>query len=204
LTTFFTSDIHFGHANIIAYCGRPFEDVQAMNAGLIENWNNTVGPDDEVWVLGDVAMGQLQFTLPLVSQLNGFKILVPGNHDRCFPGLKNWEAWEKKYMEVGFDSILTNDEVRYFNYKDDVVGFHVGHFRIDDVETRGVSLANRPKVASGVWALHGHDHNRFHTDGRFPIHQRHINVGMDLWNYLPISLETIMEVVERTERNSVD
>ena len=35
---YFTSDHHFGHANIIGYCNRPFGDVEAMNRGLVDNW----------------------------------------------------------------------------------------------------------------------------------------------------------------------
>ncbi|WP_258934193.1 hypothetical protein [Nesterenkonia pannonica] len=52
MTTFFTSDHHFGHANIIRYCDRPFADVAEMDEAMIDRWNETVSPDDEVWVLG--------------------------------------------------------------------------------------------------------------------------------------------------------
>lgn len=32
MAVFFTSDTHFGHANIIKYCGRPYRDVTQMDA----------------------------------------------------------------------------------------------------------------------------------------------------------------------------
>ena len=63
MTTWFTSDLHFGHANIIEYSGRPFRDVDHMNRALIERWNALVQPADTVWVLGDVAMGRITDTL---------------------------------------------------------------------------------------------------------------------------------------------
>ena len=50
-----TSDLHFGHENIIRYCDRPFADVDAMNRALVDRWNEVVGDDDVVWVLGDFA-----------------------------------------------------------------------------------------------------------------------------------------------------
>ena len=49
----FTSDLHFGHRNVIRFCQRPFEDEKHMGPKLIENWNNTVGDNDIVFVLGD-------------------------------------------------------------------------------------------------------------------------------------------------------
>ena len=55
-----------------------------MNKALIERWNDSVHPDDTVWVLGDVALGRIDETLPLVTELNGRKLLLTGNHDRCW------------------------------------------------------------------------------------------------------------------------
>ncbi len=86
MATWFTADLHLGHENIIRYCERPFADAQTMDRSLVQGWNHTVGADDTVWVLGDVALGKISHTLPLVSSLSGRKLLVAGNHDRCWAG----------------------------------------------------------------------------------------------------------------------
>jgi calcineurin-like phosphoesterase family protein len=52
---YFTADQHFGHAGIIGLCKRPFRSVEEMDEAMIANWNAVVGPDDEVWHLGDFA-----------------------------------------------------------------------------------------------------------------------------------------------------
>ena len=53
VNTFFTSDTHFGHANIIKYCNRPFSSLEEMNSTIIRNWNEMVKPEDTVFFLGD-------------------------------------------------------------------------------------------------------------------------------------------------------
>lgn len=49
----FTSDTHFGHANALAFCKRPWDDVDAMNDALVERINERVAPDDVLYHLGD-------------------------------------------------------------------------------------------------------------------------------------------------------
>jgi calcineurin-like phosphoesterase family protein len=50
---FFTSDTHYGHANIIKYSSRPFSSVEEMNDALVKKINDKVGVDDCLWHLGD-------------------------------------------------------------------------------------------------------------------------------------------------------
>ena len=106
MTTYFTADQHFGHHNIIEYCDRPFHSVGEMNAVLVANWNAVVGPHDTVHVLGDVAMGRREESMPLIGRLAGHKILYPGNHDRCWYGHgERALRLEQEYLDAGFDEI---------------------------------------------------------------------------------------------------
>ena len=78
MKTRFTSDHHFGHANIIKYCNRPFHGIHDMNVAMEVAWNEVVEPSDLDYYLGDFAMN-VKLVPFLVSRLNGIKILIPGN-----------------------------------------------------------------------------------------------------------------------------
>jgi calcineurin-like phosphoesterase family protein len=77
------SDFHFGHENIINYCGRPFSNVLEMNNRMIESFNTLVDKDDVVINLGDFAFNDDRADCKhTLSELNGRHILVMGNHDK--------------------------------------------------------------------------------------------------------------------------
>ena len=82
MVTWFTSDLHFFHRNILKYCAasRPFSDASAMNSAIVENWNSRINPTDEVWILGDVSFGELEPTVLTLGQLKGGKRLIIGKH----------------------------------------------------------------------------------------------------------------------------
>lgn len=89
MTTFFTSDTHFNHTNIITYSNRPFKNVDEMNKELIRRWNERVKAEDIVYFLGDFcfygnpAKGNGLKIKPeeYIKQLNGNIIFIKGNHD---------------------------------------------------------------------------------------------------------------------------
>ena len=81
MKVFFTSDLHFGHANVIRFDGRPFETVEEMNEELIRRWNAKVDKGDLVYVLGDM-IWRMQDCASVIRRLNGQIILIKGNHDR--------------------------------------------------------------------------------------------------------------------------
>jgi calcineurin-like phosphoesterase family protein len=181
-----TADLHFGHANIIRYTERPFGDVEEMDAGIIDRWNATVRPDDEVWVLGDFALGRISETLPLVHELHGRVTLVPGNHDRPWIGHHKGAAkWTASYLDAGFDAVVqgpvpveiggTHALAHHFPYAGDSHG--------DD------RYAEHRPADRGRWLLHGHVHTQWRQAGR------QINVGADAWGGRPVSDDELVALI---------
>lgn len=185
--TFFTADQHFGHRNIIDFCDRPFKDVDHMNEMLITLWNDTVAPDDTVFVLGDFAMGKIDTTLKIVGRLNGTKVLVPGNHDRCWTPLHKAGEWQDRYLEAGFHLVMNTTPGEALI----VAGtqFAASHFPYaGDSGDEDRYTDWRPRD-EGDYLLHGHVHTAWKKNGR------QINVGVDVWGYRPVPLETLEEMV---------
>ncbi|HYD69769.1 metallophosphoesterase [Azospirillum sp.] len=107
MAVYFTSDTHFGHAGALSRFRRPFPSVAAMDEAMEAAWNATVGPDDEVWFLGDFALRlKPDAAGALLERLNGTKHLVAGNNDGP-PTLKlpGW-ASVQHYAEIVVDGTL--------------------------------------------------------------------------------------------------
>ncbi len=83
MTTYLTADTHFGHTGILGMTGRPFASIEEHDEALIAAWNAVVAPRDEVWHLGDFALGASpERCAQIFRRLRGRKILVRGNHDK--------------------------------------------------------------------------------------------------------------------------
>ncbi len=155
-----------------------------MDAALVENWNDTVRPADEIWHLGDVAMGRLAETLEIVRRLHGKKYLVPGNHDGCWSGRKDQHKWTGLYEEAGFTLLPERTALT-------IGGEHalVCHFPYrGDSNDNDRHPEHRPPD-EGAWLLHGHVHDRWQQRDRM------INVGVDVWDYRPVDLATLSTLI---------
>ncbi|MFN4088850.1 MAG: metallophosphoesterase family protein [Alphaproteobacteria bacterium] len=160
MTVFFTADTHFGHAGVIGLFRRPFASVAEMDATLLARWNERIRPDDEVWHLGDFAVGVPATGMQaLLSALNGHKHLIAGNNDaEPTRTLRGWTS-VAPYAEIAVDGtrlVLCHYPFRSWN------GMH-----------------------RGVVDLHGHSH------GRLKGLPRQIDVGVDCWNFAPVTLAEI-------------
>lgn len=137
-------------------------------------------------VAGDVALGRITDTVPLVELLNGTKILVAGNHDRCWAGhRKGAAAWTQHYLDAGFA------EIRQGAVELDIGGRKVlaCHFPYrGDSHVNDRYIESRP-ADRGSWLLHGHVHERWR------VRRRMINVGVDAWNHAPVSQEQLAALI---------
>lgn len=185
--TWFTSDLHFGHVNILTYTpqrrtylGLSDDDtVVEMNEAIVDLWNTQVAPDDTVYVIGDAAMGKVHETIEYVKQLNGTKHLCLGNHDRphaiATKDSVKRQAWFDEYRAAGFQDMFYMRDMEF-----DGISAHVCHFPYfgDHSEDR----YNADKISEfvpfndGTPLVHGHVHDLWKTN------QHMYNLGIDAWD----------------------
>lgn len=190
---YFTADTHFSHHNILRYANRPWATVEAMDAALIANLNAAAGPDDELWILGDVALGPKEALAATISQLQaGRLVLLIGNHDRCFARRGATDGKRRKahrarqlYHDAGFDEIYTHTRLT-LTCGNTVQLSHFPYPAGDRDQDR--FLHARPHD-DGSWLLCGHVHDSWRQQGR------QINVGVDVWDYQPVSETRICQLL---------
>lgn len=104
---FYISDLHFGHKSILTFDNRPFKTIEDHDEELLRRWNNKVGIDDDVWILGDISWYNATKTIEIFKRLNGTKHLCIGNHDKKLLGNKDIRdlfAEIVDYKEIQFDN----------------------------------------------------------------------------------------------------
>lgn len=186
---YWASDLHLGHANISRYCGRPYDTTEQMNVDLIDRINTMAGPQDELWLLGDIALGNLTDSLDHLRRLTaGRLVLVPGNHDRIHPMHGAKAAHHAQDYHAVFDTIHPSNTTTTLT---DGTVVNVSHFPywLTPTESRSLEGATpatdrfaawRP-ANDGNWLICGHVHGAWATSGN------QINVGVDAWNGYPLS-----------------
>jgi len=167
--TYFTSDQHFGHFNIIRLCSRPFATVEEMDATMLSRWNAKVREEDTVYILGDLFY-RAATVEPILEQLKGRKHLILGNHDG---------SWTDRVdLAKHFESVQTLKEV--------------------NVDGRLLTLCHYPML-SYPWArrgymIYGHIHNNV-GDDYWPLIQRRprmLNAGVDINGFEPVSFDEMV------------
>ena len=194
MSRWYTSDHHFGHHNIIRYCGRPFPDADAMDKEMASRWNDAVADDDEVWILGDLAMGNVKVMLSAhVARLKGRKILVPGNHDRCWAGHKGHTRKRADYYQTGgIDEIIDCPDPHTIAGQT----VRLDHFPYKLDSRYDIKYAEWRPEDDGGWLLHGHIHEKWRQQ------QRQINVGVDAWHFTPVSEQTVADLITQGPTNT--
>jgi len=167
MATFFTSDIHFGHSNLKAFCPETrcgFQTVDKLDQHIIRLWNVKVQTTDTIYVLGDLALSDPKYLDQCLKSLKGRKILVKGNHDK-----QHLSAYLKHFANV-YDT--------YHEIRIDGQLIVLCHFPIWEWN----------QIHRGSWHLHGHVHGK--PTG---VPGKILDVGMDNNTLEVFSLEQVKE-----------
>lgn len=193
MAIYFTSDLHFWHSNVIRYCDRPYSSVEEMNEALVNNWNNTVTKDDTVFILGDFSLAARPVET-IAPQLNGSKVLISGNHDWTWAKhpksrkLENKEKWIKFYNDHGLTVWPELVDIK-FQPSTYLVDCKMAHLPYEDYNENDKYKHLRP-FDDGRILLCGHSHEKFKIK-RSSLGTIMINVGVDVWQFKPVSLDEI-------------
>lgn len=171
-----TSDLHLGHDREFIWGARGYADVNEMNIKQIEKFNSVVSDEDEVWILGDLVLGDIEGGLALLKQLKGKIHVCLGNHDSA--------KREQAYRDMGWDVQLC----ARLKYKK--LNFYLSHY-----PTLTSNGEDEKALWQQVWNLCGHLHI---TDPYYQMRQGlpiyHIEV--DAHNGYPVSLDKIIEQIK--------
>lgn len=181
-TLWFTSDLHFGHRNVIRFCERPFENEKEMSEKLIENWNSVVCDNDIVFVLGDTFwFNDSRGIKKTLSKLKGKTIyMLPGNHDDF-----------EHYHRVDDERIVLCPDIVVLWLQE------YGQKKIQEIWMSHYPMMTWPHREKGSWQLFGHIHSKVDrvdcVDQDLPLHWNQCDVGCDFWDYKPVELDMIRQ-----------
>ncbi len=167
---FFTSDQHFGHSSIIEMCDRPYLSSADMDEAMITLWNDRVRKSDVVYHLGDFALkSTAERCAEIFGRLNGVKHLIVGNHDKL-------KVRDLPWASPPLDRL-------FLRHPRERLPLVLDHY----------ALRTWPGLHYGAVHLHGHSH------GNLPGFGRSLDVGVDVWDYCPVTLEEIRPTLERQQ-----
>lgn len=171
-------DHHFFHKNIINYTRGNFSSVDEMNQYIVNVHNKVVKDGDIVILLGDFCFKN-SFIKTALSQMNGYKYLILGNHDS--------NDLIKRGYDLGFDGVFKNPvkiQNNYLSHEPLVKGEKSDlHFQL--------ILKEFEKCSTAV-NYHGHIHT---TDGSFS--NKYVNATCEVLQYKPVKIGQTMELCEK-------
>ena len=179
--TYFTSDLHLGHANIIRFCNRPFADVDEMDETIIANWESRVREDDNVYILGDLMYRAKAAPDDVLSRLPGRKHLVVGNHDH---------TWLSRV-----------DISKHFVEVEDIIVLKTGGITMTLCH---YPMLSWPHSFYGSYMVFGHIHNSVQVDDGWEYireRERMLNAGVDINGFYPVTFEEMVANNEAFKRD---
>ena len=170
----FTADTHYGHKNIIEYCKRPYKTLEEMNAKLVQKHNERVKEGDVVFHLGDFC----------------FRNSSGGKEGE---GALNRAQHYLKQLNGNIIVIKGNHD------KNNLMKTIINHCVIE-IGGEKIFLVHNPDDYDGGYKINlvGHIHEAWKI--RKIGHTILVNVGVDVWKYMPINIQEIMKAVEDFKR----
>ena len=172
---FFTSDLHLNHNKDFIWGARGFKSVHEMNYAILDNFSKIVDWDDDLYILGDVLLGDNEVGIDYLSFIPGKKHIILGNHDTD-TRRKIYENRVYKTDVIGYADVFKYGKRR----------FYLSHY-----PTMTGNYDDKDKLAT--WNLSGHTHSK----DKFQYFPQNIyNVAVDAHDCKPVEIEQIIEDIK--------
>lgn len=163
MNTWFSSDHHINHANIIRYCKRPYKNVWEMDEDLITKWNDLIAPEDIVYYLGDFSFRTDRY----IGRLNGQITLIRGNHDKA------------KHLHL-FHNVVDSMEMKIAEFR-----CFLNHYPLEVGRIYKVGAPELGLLKKYDYIICGHIHEKW------KVKDKNVNVGVDVWDMKPIRIDEL-------------
>lgn len=177
----FTSDLHFGHKNILQFTNRPAETVDEMDQWIIDQWNSVVDERDDVYIVGDFSFHKSARTRDIIHELNGKLHLILGNHDKHLKA-----AILAQFMSV--------DKMHTVKIPDPEAHQGIQRIVLCHYAMRVWDHSHR-----GAWHLYGHSHGTLADDPN----SKSFDVGIECHGR-PINYAEVKEIMSKKVWKPVD
>nr|DAF62027.1 MAG TPA: metallophosphatase domain protein [Phage sp. ctL4h4] len=199
---FFTSDMHFGHRNILSFCDRikTFADVKSMNEGMIERWNSVIGENDIVFDCGDFSWfpGVHEYG-KLLKKFNGIHYIIPGNHDdvaKLKAAVIKYNLQDKVHICAEVVHLHLHDFEDQINMEDVIVLCHYPLLTWSGSNRRSIHLFGH------IHSLSIDQMKEFGIGMQF--RKNMLDVGVDSHDYTPVSLARVYSELRSLGLNTED
>lgn len=173
MTIWYTADLHINHTNLLKTKFRKFAAIGHMNSEILYNINRWVKPEDKLYILGDLCIHSAYNQLILEKHLRDVRCnyicVIKGNHDKSSV---LQELKEKNLIHDYCDQKVITDKA--FGLTVNVALFH---YPVIDYHSK----------LDPDMCLHGHSHGTLQ-----PRRPDLFDVGVDSWNFRPVTLEQIL------------
>lgn len=177
-----------------------------MNEALIANWNATVAPDDTVYHLGDFGLGDKATWKPILERLNGYKVLIVGNHEAIFQGNKPNYIEKYKHLYSGFSEIHHNLRGLWL---DDGTIVDLSHYPYSGDSGDEDRYTQYRLPDGGRVLIHGHVHREYHGGDQIERYETaisrskrgtlQIHVGADNHHCTPVSEDEVIAMINHAK-----
>lgn len=173
----------FGHNKEFLYGPRGFNSIEAHDEEIIKKWNSIVSPEDEVYHLGDVMLGDNEKGIQYLKSLNGKIHIILGNHDTD-NRIKLYETCPN-IVSIEFATRIKSGEYVFF----------LSHYP---------TCVGIPEDQKKMWCLCGHMHTQ---DKYIDMKKKCYHVELECHNNYPIEIEEIKKDIDNYKserRNNLD